>query len=343
MKLTGGWLIVVPAASIMVLVGSSTTARAQTPCKANEKPCEEETPRTMAGHRFVVPQPRYSAFDNPRFPSPFSTTDFAFLVGAGFATSDVRVKEIFPELQELDVPIPNEELKLASLALAAAFQGRLMENWTLRANVAGSLLVGASEVSILAPGAFVGFEAGLGTTASVRIGERVRIAGSLDFEYDKELQASPADLVISIVESGFQLDDLLQTSDDITIRETAQVAVTIHKSLGALANFQLEEVVSQGEHDRDRKDERFATGPALDFDIGALVPQVPIGILANYTISIPIEDTEDLKVQQILGTGISYTGRSDLILAIQLETAFLELDIAELTGYDIVFRMQYFW
>ncbi len=299
----------------------------------------EGTGRTLAGHRFVVPQARYSTFENPQFPSPFATTDFALLVGMGYGSVEIDDPEVVSALQQVR---RRPEIDLVTLTLGVNFQVAIGDHWAVRVEGAGSLLSGANDVSLLAPGVYAGFAGGTGATATAKIGEHVRVSGAFDFGYDKELHVTPLGLVESILGRSYRLDDLLTTTDDYTFRETAQAAFAIHESLGAVTRFQFEQGISVIEDEPDERTRRFSLSPALDFDLGALVP-VPIGIFASYSLAIPIDPPDETGLLHVFGGGLSYTGRADLILAAELQTAVWDLEDLDVTGYDGLLRMQYFW
>src|SRR5688572_17323584 len=85
------------ALSAVGMLGAAATAGADEPPNAEVR----DDARTMAGHRFVVSQSRFSTFENPQFPSPFATTDFAMLVGMGYGSVEIDDPEVASVLREV--------------------------------------------------------------------------------------------------------------------------------------------------------------------------------------------------------------------------------------------------
>jgi hypothetical protein len=214
----------------------------------------------------------------------------------------------------------------------------------VRVGAAGLAYSGINKLAALNLGATFGYSLVAGAVAGWRWG-RLRIAASVDVEYDKEYNFNIQSAINDSLQTGrVNASTLLTDTGTYAIAPGAQIAYGLHPALGAFGHARcmiaraIADGTAQGTTDLE-------LGGGLSVDLKP-VTRVPLGFLAVYNVRLafPTAAGAVTTANHQLGGGVFYTGRADLSLGAEVRASLLSPTGEEsLTVIEGVFGLRYFW
>lgn len=287
--------------------------------------------RELAGHVFI---PSHFVL------SPFSVTSFGMALAAGNGTADGPTYD--PTTGTIN-PNVTKEYPFSAFGPTLDLSVRLFEFLDLRLGIDAFLFSGTSGASALVVGSGFQFGGNLGMTGGLNLGENVRLGVTFDFVSAPAFNLLVLSGIQEAIASGQPPNpqDLLSKTNTITVKPGLAAAWAPWRFIGGTLNFQYLHPQKTGSSSSALNGLNLAA--LVDFDLMKVVHEVPLGFTAAYKWTAPIGASGVHSSQDIVG-GLSYTGRSDLALGIEIGQRVFTMDQG-LTANALLFTLstQYYW
>ncbi|BDG05635.1 hypothetical protein [Anaeromyxobacter oryzae] len=295
-----------PAAEPAAPAAEPATPAAAQPV-AGAEPASPPVGRTLNGHRFmptaVVSQ-------------PFTTTSLAsyLVVAAGNTTGTLQVGD----------QVYSGTFDYAGVGGVLAYEYAFFHYFSARFTLTEIIYSGITGKSALVIGTTAQVGASLGLTASMPLGDSLRLAFLVDAGSTPNLSLTIgtgiADIVNRCKASGGQgctvnTGELFGSTNVATVQPAVSVSWAPFSSLGITGNAGYVRA-TQTKTGSTFDGQAMFLGGAADFDFRA-ISSVPIGLMAQINWTAPFSGTGLQHVTDV-GGGIFYTGRKDLAAGIQV-------------------------
>jgi hypothetical protein len=281
------------AAAALLLVGTMMpfTSWADSDGGSLEGTSSNDTPelrRELAGHNFI---PSKFSLD------PFVSTYVASETGFGYGTApganfDVNGK-----------PISSADYNVGAFAQILGYQYGFVDWWAVRVQAKMFVYSGINGSGVVAVGTNAVANAGLGTTLSFKVGDRLRLGGSLDVTFGPSVFFNILNAVKDSIANG-EITAPVNSSSSFTIVPAFVGAWAIQKWVGltfsAAYTYTTASLASSS-----ATANLLAANAVFDFDLAPL-NLVPIGFLAGFQTEFSADSTRFLQFRW--QTGILYTG-----------------------------------
>jgi hypothetical protein len=288
--------------------------------------------RTLNGHNFM---PAAEA----QWPFTITSLTSQLLLGYGKTTANIQIRDqTFSGTAEY-----------AGIGGILAYEYGFMDYFSVRARLTDTIFSGINGKSALAVGTEVQFAFGVGATASVPIGDTLRLGVLFDFFTNPALGLTVATGLQSVANtcsepSGCHLD-LSQIFGTTTVK-TLQPAVAASwapiRQLGLTANVAYQHLSSSGA--TDQSGDTVVIGGAADWDF-ATMSSVPIGLQLQASWLVPFS-SNGLQHVTDFGGGIFYTARKDVAAGAQFivrRFAVAPNTAITTSTYLSTIGLRYFW
>jgi hypothetical protein len=285
-------------------VNNHTAAAAQTTTRVGPER------RALNGHRFLP------ASD---LPDAFVNTFMRSAVGAGSAIN------LRAPVEDLDGNVVDTlDGSIAFLALDYEYQQAVNRWLAFRANVTGGARLGTDEQALLFQGVTGVVGAAFGTTVRILERKTVYVAAVGDLAWNQGYFVTPLDWVRDVIDNGLGNDSgkLVADASNLIASGGARVAYSPHRALGltALAEFGFTEPFRE---DVAKSRGLVRLGGTIGYDFGTTTA-LPIGLLGGFRWENFSAGGDDIADRSWRGFfGISYTGRSDFNVGVEMSFARL--------------------
>ena len=280
-------------------LSAAATIAEQDAANAQEVPARVSH-RELNGHVFVP---------SLLVDTPFRTTTFqvGLVYAAGTATG--------PKYDINGNETGTADYTMAGLGQTFSYENRVADWLAVGGSVITLAYTGINGPSVVS----VGAQVGVGAAANVRVGHRfgpVEATVLMDASYQPEYGFLVAAAILRALQDHV-LDPgaALQTSHSWTLRPTLAASWAPFAPLGLTGNlgYVYKSTLLSGTVTENNS--ALLAGIAADFDFGKIT-STAIGLLASYRLNEPL--TDGLPRIQDFSGGISYTGRPDLGLTLEL-------------------------
>lgn len=311
------------AAALALAVASPTIGRADSG--------SDETGasyRELNGHIFTP---------SPFLSFPFSDTHLGSTTRYALAEASTARYDIHGNV------IGERKYTLGAFGNEINYQLRLADWLALR--VSGNALVfsGLSGASVVAIGASVRYNFGLGLTAGFQPAHSLRVAFVGDAGFQPAFDISVASGLLAAIQSGeFNSNAVFVTGKTFQLRPGVSLAWAPHRVIGFTGEVRY--VNTQV----NRSSSENATGDAmeydalLDVDLGRVTP-VPIALTGLYRLQDPLSGGKPFRIENA-GAGIFYTGRPHLAAGVALTQQWFQVrPRINTTGTLTDLMVRYYW
>jgi hypothetical protein len=290
--------------------------------------------RELGGHVFIPTE---------LVASPFPVTSFrvALLYGSGSAQGPTY---------DLDGNVVGtRDYTYAAWGQTFGYEQRLWEWLSLDVGLLTNLYTGLDRPSALVVGAEVGVGAWAGARAARQLGP-VQVAATFQATWAPRVGLLVANAVLTAIQnSPPSLDGVSAYSkqNGWTLIPGVSAAWSPWRPLGIQASVDYQWLSQDTTGGGSVTGSAIDAAVAIDFDFGKISP-VPVGVIAAYRYTDPLETQVDSTAAQSASLGIHYTGRPDLALGLDVmwrrfslrpESVFdLESDAA-----IVDLGVEYFW
>jgi hypothetical protein len=288
----------------------------------------EPLARELNGHLFMP------AFD---VPGPFPTTSLSssFVLAYGQTTSNLQIGN-----QNF-----SGTLDYAGIGGIVEYEQSFLRYFSARLVINDIVYSGINGSSALTIGSHVQVGITPGVTASLRLGETVRLGVLFDVQFAPSLGltfATGIQNVVNTCQAGqchIDLGTIFLQQNVTTIQPALAAAWAPTRGFGLTANAAYAHASGNG-----LTGQAAVLGAAVEFDFGA-VSSVPIGLQGQVSWTAPFSGNALQHVTDV-GGGLFYTGRKNLAAGIQV----LNRRFAVSSGVDVSWRtfvsnvtVRYYW
>ncbi|MGZ6035854.1 MAG: hypothetical protein ACXWLG_10445 [Myxococcaceae bacterium] len=209
----------------------------------------------------------------------------------------------------------------AGVGATLGFEYAFLKYFSARLQITELVYSGINGSSALVIGTAVSTAASLGFTASLPIGDSLKLALLVDGGIGPGLALTIGSGINSIIKSCQQgncnagTGEVFQTQNSFVFQPAIAMNWAPWRPFGVTANLSYG-FITQNLNSGSVSGQAFGLGVALDFDFYA-ISNVPIGLQAVFTWTAPTSGTFLQHVSD-LGGGIFYTGRPHLALGLQI-------------------------
>ncbi|MGC3999967.1 MAG: hypothetical protein QM767_22010 [Anaeromyxobacter sp.] len=297
----GALLVVLPAAA------QDAAAPAEQPAPASMTTSGEHgggAGRSINGHVFMPAT---------AVGSPLITTSFrsSLLVGVGSTTATWTTNE-----QTL-----SGTFEYAGVGANLGYEYAFTDWLSARVHLTELIYSGITGKSAVVVGSNLTGGLGVGVTASMPLGETLRVGVLVDAASQPNLGLTIGSAIKAVVDScespeGCNVDSAsaFEKANAVTIQPALAASWAPTRALGVTANVAYQHV-SQKVNDETFTGQALQTSAAVDFDFHA-ISSVPVGLQAQFSWTAPSGD--GLQHVTDAGVGIFYTGKQDLALGLQV-------------------------
>lgn len=258
--------------------------------------------RTLNGHNFM---PAAEA----QWPFTITSLTSQLLLGYGKTTANLQIRD----------QTFSGTMEYAGIGGILAYEYGFMDYFSVRAQLNDTIYSGINGKSALAVGTEVQFGFGIGATASLPIGDTLRLGVLFDFFTNPALGLTVASGLRSIADSCNQgscnvdLSQIFGTTTVKTVQPAVAAAWAPLRPLGLTANVAYQHLSSSGA--TDQSGDAVKVGGAADWDF-ATMSSVPIGLQLQASWLVPLS-SPNLQHVTDFGGGIFYTARKDVAAGAQ--------------------------
>jgi hypothetical protein len=265
--------------------------------------------RELAGHNFI---PSKFSLD------PFVSTYVSSETGFGYGTAPGHTYDVNGQ------PIGLANYEVGAFAQLLNFQYGFVDWWAVRASVKILVYSGLNGSGAAGVGTNAVANAGLGTTVSFKVGERLRLGGSLDVTFGPSVFFNIVQAVKDSIQNG-EITSPVNNTSSFTLTPAFVGAWAIAESLGFTfsAGYQF---VSASSSTNSGTTNLIALNGVFDFDLAPL-HLVPIGFLGGFQTEFSADSTKFLQFRYQFG--IFYTGVK--ALNVGLEVVYLRAPVVGAT------------
>jgi hypothetical protein len=331
-----------PAGVALIAVLHAGVAGAEEPAAPGAgavEPPVQQVPRpegrTLNGHVFMP---------STSVPGALVTTSFAssLLLGMGSTSGSFQVGD----------RSFNGTYEYAGIGANLGYEYAFGRNFSARVQLQDIIYSGINGESAIAVGTQFQVGGTVGVTASMPVGEALRVGVLLDAGYVPGLALTIASGLRAIEErcqSGSCTvgnGDIFGTRNAVTIQPAVAASWAPSRALGVTGNLAYVHVSQQTGFDTTVQGDAIALAGAVDYDFRA-VGGPPVGLMLQASWTAPIGgDTAALRHVTDLGGGIFYTGRDNLALGLQLVARRFavqpDLDVSWSTFISTI-GLRYYW
>lgn len=289
---------------------AATAAPAPAPTAAAEPPRPEG--RELAGHVFMP---------TLGIKGPFAVTSFGtFLtVGEGSSVGTVNLN-----LPNGSTQTFSGSVEYVAIGGVLSYEYEFLRGVSARIGLSESLYSGTTGAAMAAVGTNVRLGLGAGLTASLPIGDSIRVAAVIDATSAPKLGLLLGPALKSFADScqsgladcTFDFDQLFKQENVIEVQPGVAASWAPFKALGLTANLSYSWSSIETSGAGTVSASGVSMGAAADFDFLA-VSRVPVGLQLTWASQIPVSGDDNSRYTDV-GGGLFYTGRKDLSLGLQL-------------------------
>jgi hypothetical protein len=257
-----------------------------------------ELRRELAGHNFIP-----SKFSLDPFVSTYVSTETGF----GYGTAPGRTFDVNGN------PIGFADYKVGAFAQILNYQYGFLDCFAVRAAAKMLVYSGLNGSGAAGVGTNALVSAGLGTTVSFKVGERLRLGGSLDVNFGPSVFFNIVQAVKDSIQDGTITSPVNSTSS-FTFTPAFVGAWAIHKSLGFTFSASYQHTTASDGTTSGAANLIAANG-VFDFDLAGL-DVAPIGFLGGFQTTFSADSTKFLQFRY--QTGIFYTGVKALNVGVEI-------------------------
>jgi hypothetical protein len=292
----------------MLLVGLLPLAAGADPEATSETSVPSDAPalrRELAGHNFIP-----SKFSLDPFVSTYVSTETGF----GYGTAPGHTFDVNGN------PIGSADYQVGAFAQLLNFQYGFVDWWAIRAAARILVYSGLNGSGAAGVGTNALTSAGLGTTVSFKVGERLRLGGSLDVTFGPSVFFNIVQAVKDSIQNG-EITSPVNSSSSFTFNPAFVGAWAIAQSLGFTFSVGYQHSTASNGSTSGAAN-LLALNGVFDFDLAGL-NLVPIGFLGGFQTVFSADSTKFLQFRY--QTGIFYTGVKPLNVG--LEIVFLRAPV----------------
>jgi len=243
--------------------------------------------RELAGHNFIP-----SKFSLDPFVSTYVSTETGF----GYGTAPGHTYDINGN------PIGFADYQVGAFAQLLNYQYGFIDWLAVRVSAKIIVYSGVNGSGAAGVGTNAVANAGLGTTVSFKVGDRVRLGGSLDVTFGPSVFFNVVQAVKDSIQNG-DITSPINSSSSFTINPAFVGAVAISKVIGVTFSLGYQHTTASSDT-YSAAANLIAGNGVFDFDFSSL--GVPIGFLAGFQTEFSADSTSFLQFRY--QTGIFYTG-----------------------------------
>jgi hypothetical protein len=293
----GNLVPTVRAVVAFLALALSSAARADgdaAPSSAEAVPLRRE----LAGHLFMPS--RYSL-------DPFVSTYVASETGVGTGTAKGHT------FDNNGNPVSLSDYSAGAFAQYLDFQYGFLDWWAVRASVRVLVYTGTNTGGIVGIGTSIQANPTLATTVSFKIGDRLRLGGTVELSFGPAVFFNIVDAVKNSIASG-EITAPVNSFSQLTFKPAVVGAWAISEAFGLTYSLGYQYTNASASYAAIHAN-LFALNVLVDFDMYSL-KWVPIGLFAGFTSSFSVTDTKFLQYQYQFG--IFYTGVRPLDVGLEI-------------------------
>jgi hypothetical protein len=257
-----------------------------------------ELRRELAGHNFIP-----SRF----FLDPFVSTYVGSETGFGYGWAQGRTFDVN------GIPISIANYQVGAFAQVLDYQYGFLAWWAVRVSAKLVLYSGINSSGVAGVGTNFGANPSIGTTVSFRVGENLRLGGTLDLTFGPAVFFNLVQAVKDSINSG-EIQSPVNSSSVFTLKPAFVGAWAINKAVGM--TFSLEyKYTSVSGGTAGGSANLFQSSVLFDFDMNAL-NWVPIGFIGGFQTQFSVGDTKFREFQY--NFGIFYTAVKPLNVGLEV-------------------------
>jgi hypothetical protein len=245
---------------------------------------------------------------------PFTVTSFGSFMNLGYGSTTGTF--------QIGDRVFNQGFDYALFGATLDYELAFLRYFSARLALAPDVFSGINGSSAIAVGSRLQVQVSTGLTASIPLGDAVRVGFLLDAGFGPNVGLSIGQGIRSVIDScrqpsGCDIDtgQVFSITHVFTLQPAAAVSWAPLPSLGltaSLAYLYATDTTSGSSFNG----QAVVSGFAADFDFGR-ISSVPIGIQAQFRWTAPFSGTQLQHVTD-LGGGVFYTGRRELAVGLQL-------------------------
>jgi hypothetical protein len=301
--LVGAALLVLPASAQEPPAAGATNPAPAAAVAPAETPTSPPEGRVLGGHVFMP---------SPIVAGPFVTTSFTtqMILLAGSTDASVTIGD----------QVVSGSLDFAGLGAFAGYEHAFGRHFSARVWLDDFLYSGITGAAVAIVGSQVQVGVGAGATASLPIGNNLRLGVLLDASSVPSIALTITEALRDIVDACEAGDCNLDTTSAVEVENlvTVEPAVAVAwaplEALGVTGNLAYVHLDGNGSTGTA---EAMRLGAALDLDLLPLV-RFPLGLQAQVSWLSPMGDDAGIDEATDVGFGIHYTGRRNVALGVQL-------------------------
>ena len=273
------------------------------PARADEDAASSSTEtvslrRELAGHLFMPS--RYSL-------DPFVSTYVASETGVGTGTAKGHTYDINGN------PVSVSDYSAAAFAQYLDYQYGFLDWWAVRASVRVLVYTGTNTSGIVGIGTSIQANPTLATTVSFKIGDRLRLGGTVELSFGPAVFFNIVEAVKNSISSG-EITTPVNSFSQLTLKPAVVGAWAISEAFGLTYSFAYQYTNSSASYAAVHNN-LLALNVLVDFDMYSL-KWVPIGLFAGFNTAFSVGDTKFLQYQYQFG--IFYTGVRPLDVGLEI-------------------------
>ncbi|MGO9066063.1 MAG: hypothetical protein ACLQIH_15155 [Myxococcaceae bacterium] len=261
-----------------------------------------ELRRELAGHNFI---PSRFSLD------PFVSTYVASETGFGYGTASGHVFDIAGN------PVSLANYEVGAYAQLIDYQYGFLPWWAVRADVELIVYSGVNGSGAAAVGTNAFGRGGLGTTVSFKLGDNVRLGGSLDFTIGPSVFFNILKSVQDSIDSGNVVSPIT-SAGSYSLQPAFVGAWAIQKWVGltfSLAYLYTNATSTNSAGNTTNSTNTLASNGVFDFDLKPACG-VPIGFLLGFQTQFSVDSTSFRQFRY--QTGIFYTDVKPLNVGLEI-------------------------
>jgi hypothetical protein len=254
--------------------------------------------RELAGHNFI---PSKFSLD------PFVSTYVSAETGFGYGTAPGHVYDIAGN------PIGLADYEAGAFAQLLSFQYGFVDWWAVRASAKIIVYSGLNTSGAAGIGTNAVANAGLGTTLSFKVGDRLRLGGSLDVIFGPSVFFNIIQAVKDSIQNG-EITSPVDNTSAFTFNPAFVGAWAIQKWVGFTFSAGYQHTsASSGTNSATAN--LIAVNGVFDFDLASL-NWVPIGFLGGFETEFSVDSTKFRQFRYQFG--VFYTGVKALNVGLEI-------------------------
>ena len=291
----------------------ATAALAQAPQPSSHEP--DGGGRTLGSHTFVL---------SSMVPAPFTGTYLQTSTGGAMAFDIVE-----PIVVDIggtqDTLIGSGSIALGSLGIV--YQQRVTRRFAIAGGVSGSFRTGTQARMIVAEGLSGLAGLSIGALAEVSRGPAHLITATLDYRNVSLTEITPQDFAQYVGDWGIDSiehwgEHFVQSRRSNRVVGGGRAAFTLKPWLGINAALE----AGPGNLSESGSKLVYSAGANVSFDVRPLKPAVPVGLFTSYSRTNAPQKVDDIfGTASTWGIGLSYTGRRDFTIGLDVQLSRLEL------------------